>query len=140
MELFDQAMKRLQDVGIQPSYQRVKVLEYLMRDSDHPTADQIYRNLHEETPTLSKATVYNTLRLFEEKKLVSTMSADRVETRYDLLMTGHGHFVCQRCEKIYNFPYTFNDQYRDLEGFQITTEEIVVKGVCKDCLEKNKED
>ena len=136
MELFDKAMKRLQELDIKPSYQRVKVLEYLMKDDSHPTADEIYQSLHKETPTLSKATVYNTLRLFEQKKLVSTMSADRVETRYDLLMEDHGHFVCHQCEKIFNFPYEFKNQYRDLEGFEIATEEIVVKGICKDCLKK----
>ncbi len=136
MELFEKAMKRLQDVDIKPSYQRVKVLEYLMRDQNHPTADEIYQNLHKETPTLSKATVYNTLRLFEERKLVSTMSADRVETRYDLLTEGHGHFVCTKCETIFNFPYTFKNEYEDLDGFDIASEEIVLKGICKDCQKK----
>lgn len=136
--MFDQAKEILKDHNIAPSFQRVKILEYLMRDDSHPTAETIHRRLGEEIPTLSKATVYNTLNLLSEKKLVSTMKANQQETRYDLLMEEHGHFVCNECGVIVNFPYRFRDHYRGLEGYRIEQEEIVVKGVCSDCMKKQK--
>ncbi len=49
----------LEEEGIQPSYHRLKILEYMMNHRTHPTVDIIYKNLSKEIPTLSKTTVYN---------------------------------------------------------------------------------
>ena len=50
--------------GIKPSQQRIALLEYLVKHPVHPTADELYSRLSPMMPTLSKTTVYNTLRLF----------------------------------------------------------------------------
>ena len=49
---------------IKPSYQRMKIFQYLLDNHNHPTVDTIYKALCTEIPTLSKTTVYNTLNLF----------------------------------------------------------------------------
>jgi Fur family transcriptional regulator, peroxide stress response regulator len=59
--LFEDLSQELINRAIRPSYQRLKILEYLTNNQSHPTVDQIFQNLHLEIPTLSKATVYNTL-------------------------------------------------------------------------------
>lgn len=130
------ALKLLEEHGIKPSFQRVKVLEYLILHDTHLTADDIYKGLIDEVPILSKATVYNTLNLFSKKKIVNTMSADNQETRYDLLMDEHGHFVCESCGEIFNFPYLYRNRYEGLEDFDIKKEEIVLRGTCSKCLKK----
>ena len=53
----------LLEKNIRPSHQRIKVMEFLLKNKIHPTVDYIYNELHEEIPTLSKTTVYNTLNL-----------------------------------------------------------------------------
>ena len=45
--------------NIKPSYQRMKIFQYLLDNHNHPTVDTIYRALCTEIPTLSKTTVYN---------------------------------------------------------------------------------
>lgn len=125
----------LKDFGIRPSVQRLKVLEYFFRNKNHPTAEQIYEGLNAEMPTLSRATVYNTLGLFKERHLIRTVSSENQNTRYDLTGNEHGHFYCIRCREIYDFPYCYAGSYAQLEGFGIESEEIIVKGVCKRCLE-----
>ncbi len=55
----------LLNAGIKPSYQRIKIYEYIFNNNIHPTVDNIYKKLLKEIPTLSKTTVYNTLKLFE---------------------------------------------------------------------------
>ncbi len=127
------AIELLEKFNIRPSYQRVQILRYLMEDDSHPTADCIYKNLQGSTMILSKATVYNTLNLFVEKGLVSTMIADKFETRYDINVNQHGHFVCRACGKIFNFNYDYNSMDKDLAGFKIEGEEIVLRGLCNDC-------
>ena len=85
---------------IKPSYQRIKIFQYLVENKNHPTVDMIYKALCTEIPTLSKTTVYNTLNLFIEKKIVNVIVIEENETRYDSVMAVHGHFKCEKCGKI----------------------------------------
>jgi len=59
--------ERLLEHNIKPSMQRIAIMEYLMNHPIHPSADDIYTALSPSMPTLSKTTVYNTLRLFSEQ-------------------------------------------------------------------------
>ena len=58
---------RLLEHNIKPSMQRIAIMEYLMEHPIHPSADDIYTALSPSMPTLSKTTVYNTLKLFSEQ-------------------------------------------------------------------------
>ncbi len=133
LDIKDKVLHLLEENDIKPSYQRMQVLEYLMCDDSHPTADTIFKNIHSKSPIISKATVYNTLNLFVKKGLISTMMIDKLEVRYDIVAGEHGHFVCKNCGKVYNFEYKYKNKYPDLEGFDIENEEIVLKGICKHC-------
>jgi len=88
---------------IRPSFQRIKVLEYLIKNQFHPTVDRIFKDLQNEIPTLSKSTVYNTLDLFVSVGLVRVLTIEDNETRYDIVTENHGHFKCEECGAIYNF-------------------------------------
>lgn len=55
--------------NVKPSVQRMAVMEYLLDHRTHPTADEIYLALHRKMPTLSKTTVYNTLKILTGKGL-----------------------------------------------------------------------
>ena len=68
---------------IMPSVQRIRIYETLLDTTEHPTVDTIYQSLAKEIPTLSKTTVYNTLKLFQEKGLVLVVNIEDNETRYD---------------------------------------------------------
>ena len=58
--------KYLQGYGIKPSIQRIAIMDYLLTHKTHPSIEEIYLALCDEIPTLSKTTVYNTLKLFAE--------------------------------------------------------------------------
>ncbi len=120
--------------GIRPSYQRLKVLEYLHKHLIHPTAEQIYSALHEEIPTLSKMTIYNTVKVLEEAGLINSLLIDN-ETRYDAHLDDHGHFRCSVCGQIVNFEINTCDiPIRGLNDYTITTRDVIFKGVCPSCL------
>lgn len=124
---------------IKPSYQRIKVFEYLLNTKEHPTVDDIYRALVDEIPTLSKSTVYNTLNLFIEKQIAVVIVIEENETRYDVEMNFHGHFKCEKCGKVSDVdidPEVIN--FDSLNEFQINEHHLYFKGICKDCLEKEK--
>ncbi|HMM69990.1 MAG TPA: transcriptional repressor, partial [Gudongella oleilytica] len=69
MKNYDDAIKMLKQKGIRPSFIRVRILSLLMNARIHPTVDEIYEVLSKEILTLSKTTVYNTLKLFTEYEL-----------------------------------------------------------------------
>ena len=123
--------------NITPSHQRVMILKYLVENQCHPTVDEIFNALRSSIPTLSKTTVYNTLNLFIETRLIRVLSVEENETRYDIVMENHGHFKCSSCGSIYNFAVNI-DRYvsEDLHGFQITERNVYFHGVCPSCIAK----
>jgi len=127
----------LKENDIAPSMQRIKILEYLKNYKTHPTADMIYQALADEMPTLSKTTVYNTLKTFTEKGILMALSLFGNEIRYEYNTQPHIHFQCTKCDKIYDLYNSFDHYNNDLiDGHKITEYHINLKGVCRSCLEK----
>jgi len=131
---------RLNAAGIRPSVQRVAVYAYLCEHPVHPTVDTVYSALAPDYPTLSKTTIYNTLKLFEGKKLVQSIKIEDDKLRYDADTTPHLHFKCERCGRVFDI---FAD--RDLssyilkcsdllpEGFFMKKIQTNIWGMCADC-------
>lgn len=129
----------LKENNIKPSYQRMKIFEYLVNNKNHPTVDKIYQNLIGEISTLSKTTIYNTLKLFAEKKIVQVITVEEKETRYDTDMSLHGHFKCKKCGEVYDIRIKEVKEFdKELDGFEVEEEHVYFKGICKKCL-RNKE-
>ena len=93
----------LQDYGIRPSLTRVLIYDYLRQHRTHPTADEIYSALSPEAPTLSKTTVYNTMKLLSEKGVIKTITIEEQQARFDACTDTHGHFLCKDCGKVFDF-------------------------------------
>jgi Fe2+ or Zn2+ uptake regulation protein len=125
----------LQKKGLRPSFHRIKILEYLYQMRGHPTVDDIYSSLRLEIPSLSRATIYNTLDSFVEVGLIRVISIDGIEKRYDVTLYDHGHFKCERCGKIINFKVDLDQVFlEDLTDFEIHDRNIYFNGLCPDCL------
>ena len=119
--------------GISPSIQRIRILEYLIKNRVHPSADKIYCELVKEIPSLSKTTVYNTLNLFREVGLVAAVIGDD-EVNFDANTEMHGHFKCMECGEIFDIDVE-SLILKDPEGCDIREKHVYLKGVCKKCLE-----
>lgn len=131
------AITRLTQAGINPSVQRIQVLDYFLNHKTHPSADTIYGHLRQDMPAISKATVYNTLALFEDKGLVTAIGTDQGKIRYDLVEHPHGHFICQSCGEVTNVSYEVSYD-PIIQDFQVQSEEMVIRGICDKCLAKMK--
>jgi len=127
----------LKEHGIPPSLQRIKILEYLHNFKTHPTADMIYQALVDEMPTLSKTTVYNTLKAFAEKGVIVELSLFENEVRYEYDTTPHIHFKCIKCGKIYDIFEPFEClKNKEIEGHKVVEHHVNLRGICKSCLVK----
>jgi Fur family transcriptional regulator, peroxide stress response regulator len=132
---------RLLEKGIRPSLQRIKVLEYLYQVMAHPSADEIFANVSPQIPSLSKATVYNTLRSFAQAGLIRVISVDGLENRFDLTTSNHGHFKCDRCGTIFNFGIDIDSfPVDDLARFKINEKNVYFNGLCPNCLSLQKKE
>jgi len=120
--------------GIKASFQRVSIFDYLQATSEHPSVSTIFAELHPRIPSLSRATVYNTINLFLEKKIVSPVQVEGSEARYDLTEPHHAHFHCQVCQKIYDIPFDGIPPLEILKDFRVLEVQLHYKGVCPQCV------
>jgi len=86
------ARQLLEQHGIRPTSQRLRVAEILLTAPRHMTAEQILGSLRASDGRISKATVYNTLNLFVAQGLAREIHADPERCVYDSTMSPHHHF------------------------------------------------
>jgi len=127
----------LESNGINPSVQRAAIMQYMLTCYDHPTVEKIYGDLIPVMPTLSKATVYNTLKLFVDKKAVNAIFIDERNARYDAHTHVHAHFRCKCCSEIYDIPLEKNDlpPFRGGTKFSLSDTQVYYFGTCNKCSE-----
>lgn len=131
---FEYLIAELKKNNIRMSHQRLKVLEYLSWNKNHPTVDEIFHELKKEVPTLSKTTIYNTLKTLEGANLVKVINVEDNEARYDTKVEDHGHFKCSSCGKVFDFELDFESIIPiGLQGFKIEKRDVYYKGLCPNC-------
>lgn len=136
------AYNRLIECDIRPSVQRIAIMDYLLTHPIHPTIDDVYQELYKTIPTLSKTTVYNTLRMMSEKNAAQMITIDEHRVCYDGNTTPHVHFFCKKCGKVIDLfdekaPKT--TRRKVIEGNIVDEQQLYYKGICADCVKLNKE-
>ncbi|HDQ35076.1 MAG TPA: transcriptional repressor, partial [Chloroflexi bacterium] len=79
----DELLTRLREQGYRLTPQRVALVQLLIDSETHPSAGQIYEQLHAQFPTMSLATVYKTLHLLKEMGEVLELGFGDDDNRYD---------------------------------------------------------
>lgn len=122
---------------IKPSQQRIVLMDYLMKNPTHPTAEEIYSKLSPQMPTLSRTTVYNTLKLFVQKGVAQLLTIDERNSCFDADMKPHAHFFCKQCSHIYDIPIdpeSLASRPKELERSEIQEVQLYYRGICPTCL------
>jgi len=122
--------------GVRPSVQRVAIMDYLLRNRNHSTAEEIYCALSSTMPTLSKMTVYNALNLFVAGGAITAVDIDAGTRRFDGEAAMHAHFMCKRCKTIMDVEIKQREMVTGNipEGVQADEVQLLYKGVCNKCL------
>ena len=134
-----QAYQRLIEKGLRPSVQRVAILDYLMNHMTHPSVDEVYNGIRDSIPTLSRTTVYNTLRLLADHHVVSMLTIDEHRVCYDGVAEPHVHFYCKHCGRVidlYDQPAPAQPIGTMLNGNIVESMQLYYKGICSDCQNK----
>ena len=116
--------------GIHPSRQRVAIGEYVLQTEEHPSAERVLEEARKQLPSVSQATVYNTLNLFVEKGLLKALQLEPGHTVFDPHVGPHHHFIDDDSGHIHDIPWTaVNVQgTEDLAEFEIDEVQIIFRG------------
>ena len=120
----------LQDRGIQPTPQRVAIIEALLDNTRHPTADEILVEAHKRCSIVSRATVYNTLKLFVDKGLLRTQILKEGTVVYDPNLHHHHHFIDEEDGTIIDIPWEWLtvEGKQKLEEYDIREYQVILRG------------
>jgi Fur family peroxide stress response transcriptional regulator len=131
-------MEKYRDAGLKLTPQRLAILEYLDGNKEHPSAEDVYKAVSKKFPTMSLATVYNTLMTLKQRGLVKELTMDPLRMRFDPQPTPHHHLICINCRKIIDIHtrLRINLPEMEQEGFEIVGNHIEFYGRCPKC--KNK--
>jgi len=126
----DDVAALLRKRGVQPSAQRVAVAKYALTTHDHPSADEVWERVRRTLPTISRATVYNTLNLFADKGLMSRHVIVEGCVVFDSVVELYYHFIDEATGRIHDVPW---DAIRvegvgDLPGFDVRAHQVVMRG------------
>jgi len=121
--------------GTPVTQQRLAVYRALLQSQEHPDADAIFRALRPSHPTLSLATVYNTVELLEAQGFVREVGAPGPSRRFDANRSPHHHLLCTRCGRLVDVELDAPAQFALPEGidFRVTDYTIQFNGVCREC-------
>jgi len=124
------AISILRQCGIQPTPQRMAVVESVLASKAHPTADDVFSSARKKCPTVSRATVYNTLNLLVEKGLVGMQTIKEGAVVFDPNVQKHHHFIDDETGKIYDIPW---DQLEvkgkdKLKNYEILEFQVILRG------------
>jgi Fur family transcriptional regulator, peroxide stress response regulator len=125
--------ERLAMRGFRFTPQREQVYAVLLRERDHPTAEEVFIRAKREMPDISMATVYNCLDALVKCGLARQVTLERGATRFCPNMREHGHFYCDGCKSIFDIPLPSAAGIELPEGYRAERYDVAVHGRCPAC-------
>ena len=120
----------LRQAGLQPTPQRLAVARYVLATTSHPTAEQVLEKARRECPTLSRATVYNTLARLSERGLVRSQAIKEGAVVFDARVQKHHHFIDEATGKIHDVPWDalVVSGEKNLPHYSVREYQVVMRG------------
>jgi Fe2+ or Zn2+ uptake regulation protein len=117
--------------------QREAVLRVIRESENHMTASEIFAAARAVLPSISYATVYNSLKYLKDTGLVHEISFGNGASRYDRETERHDHAICTSCGKLVDFDLTVtSDLVRAAARktrFLPESIHLTLRGLCPDC-------
>jgi Fe2+ or Zn2+ uptake regulation protein len=125
-----QAIEILRQCDIHPTPQRIAVVKYVLKGGKHPSADEVLSYARKKCPTVSRATVYNTLNLLVKKGLLRIQTIKEGAVVFDANIGRHHHFIDDETGEIYDIPWEDLEVKgkKALRGFEIHEYQVILHG------------
>ena len=128
-------MEKYRSLQIKLTPQRLAILSFLDGNKTHPSAEDIYKAVIKQFPTMSFATVYNTLEALKNKGNVQELKIDSAKKIYDPDISRHHHLICIKCKSIADIQKDFKISLSEdlTHGFDLLGNSIEFYGICQTC-------
>jgi Fe2+ or Zn2+ uptake regulation protein len=128
----------LQDLGL--TKQREAVLRVIREAHEHLTASEVFSEAKVFLPTISFATVYNSLRYLKEAGHIAEIQFGNGASRFDKMTQRHDHAICTECGKLVDIemeiPADIVTRAANFSRFQPESLEFTLRGKCPECVDK----
>lgn len=135
----EQIVTILRNEGHRVTPQRIAIIDYLIHTEDHPSAENVHAIVKKRYPMVSLSTVYKTLDLLRQKKLVNEIEVEG-EARFDAHVDDHINLVCLSCGKIEdideNLLKNIQSKVAKRSEYVIIKASFELHGYCNKCKSK----
>ena len=132
---------KLSERGYRLTPQRMMILSAIENSHDHISADEIYARVRAKYPHINISTVYRTLELLNELRLVTETDFGEGRVRYHPADKGrHHHLVCQECGAIIDLGESVLSSLKSAllqeYKFDADLKHLAIFGRCGNCRDK----
>ena len=134
----DATMQLLKESGHRLTPQRLMILSAVRNASDHVTAAQILDQVKQSYLYIDASTVYRTLSVLKEMRLISETVMGGGEHRYEWIeQERHHHLICRNCDSVTQVDHKYLEdlgtQILEDYGFQADIDHFAIFGLCQEC-------
>lgn len=122
--------------GMRMTPQRERVFEVLSHAMGHPTAEDVWKAVRADLPTVSLKTIYDILHELVSLGELKQLNLGPGSSRYEAADLNHNHFYCVSCGTVSNSEEVTGQASPPAStggAFMVTHVEVVYKGICADC-------
>jgi Fur family transcriptional regulator, peroxide stress response regulator len=120
--------------------QREVVLQAIQNAHEHLTASEVFATAKQNLPTISFATVYNSLRFLKDAGHIAEISFGNGASRFDRMTHRHDHAICTSCGKLVDIEMEHPAEIMKLAAkrskFKPEILEFTLRGLCPECVDQ----
>jgi Fur family peroxide stress response transcriptional regulator len=126
--------------GLGFTKQRQVVLQVIRESNEHPTANEVFEDARRLLPSISFATVYNSLRYLRDAGHIAEICFGNGASRFDALTSRHDHAICTKCGKMVDMEIELPPEVikfaTEFSKFKLESIELTLRGICLQCSNK----
>ncbi|RME85800.1 MAG: transcriptional repressor [Caldilineae bacterium] len=134
---FEAMTEALRRANYRVTPQRLAICKLLASSKSHPSPAEVYEHIRRQYPTISLATVYNTLAVLRDLGEIIEIPGNAGGVRYETDLTPHANLICLRCGSITDLELDVFEKVRtEIDAavpFALQGLRIDAFGVCPRC-------
>ncbi|MEZ5345337.1 MAG: transcriptional repressor [Pyrinomonadaceae bacterium] len=134
------SQKEIENLGL--TKQRQAVLQAINQSDKHLTANEVFEDARHLLPSISFATVYNSLDYLRKEGLIGEVRFGADAKRYDRNLSQHDHALCTSCGMLVDLelslPEKLIKEAASSSKFEAESIELTLRGLCPGCIKRKK--
>ena len=130
-----QAKEKISELGL--TKQREVVLQVIRSAAHHLTANEVYDESKRLLPTISFATVYNSLRYLKDAGHIAEIQFGNGASKFDAKTDRHDHALCTKCGKLIDMDLQLSEELVEMaarfSNFKPESLHLTLRGLCPEC-------